>query len=996
VFKRFFVLAILVGVNLLYAGAEVEPELQELMNQSKGNETIRCGIVVKDLPWKDGYAKYVRGLPMPQRKLEAIAFLRAHAEEAQRDILHFLESENAKNIRKVWLGNMIFCEADLSTIRTLAQRNDVTALFHDRKYQLIKFYSFHFSQALLDTTWGVKKIGAPSVWSSGYTGAGVVVGCLDSGVRYTHRDLSDHMWHNPGEVPSNGRDDDGNGYVDDYYGYDFVNNDGDPMDDNVGVYHGTHTAGSVAGDGTSGLKTGVAPDAQIMALKVIDASGSGYPSDMISALEYGLAMGAMTFNMSLGFSSASDALRDGFRSEFEDLLTAGVTVAVAAGNGNDSGGHYSVPYDISTPADAPPPWYGSGGHSAVIAVGATNSSDNIASFSSYGPTVWNDAVYSDYPYPPGLKKPDISAPGVNIYSLDGSTNDNYYSADGTSMASPHVAGVIALMLSKNPDLTPEMIDSILETTALDRGTSGRDNYYGAGRVRASLAVAATPEVTSPNIKYYSSAVDPSPGNSVLDPGETVSLLVTLKNQGLDANNVSATLSESSPYITIVDNSSNYGTIARGFTASNTSDPFRVQASSSTPRGHKVWFRLNISASGGYTSVDSFALVVGAYPRTYANLNIGNILYTITNFGYSGYFDPTSNNPLGSGFRYPSTDTLSYMFGGEFLLGLDYTNVVTGEFGVNSEWIPTSQITEARPGRFADQELSYSFVDPTSLIEVTSTAYAWSNAPRNDFAILEFTLRNNGSSTVSNFYTAYYIDWDIDYNSSTRSWYDKGAYVSSGYFAYMYDSKTPPVMPAYVGIAGLSPVLRGSMIDNEIYVYPDSMGWADSVKYGFMTGHFSIANASTAKDWSMILVNGPFTLPAGSSLKVAYVVLAGDNLTDFQNNVNQARQAYAIIADIPSSEAHTPVFKLSGGYPNPFNSTCRFDIELPQNGDLKVSVYDIMGREIVVLLDGRGEAGKRMIAWDGRDSRGNIVPTGLYFVKAEFAGETHNVRVLFLR
>ncbi|MGB9561377.1 MAG: T9SS type A sorting domain-containing protein, partial [bacterium] len=382
------------------------------------------------------------------------------------------------------------------------------------------------------------------------------------------------------------------------------------------------------------------------------------------------------------------------------------------------------------------------------------------------------------------------------------------------------------------------------------------------------------------------------------------------------------------------------------------------------------------------------------PRTYTDLNVGNFVYTITNFGYSGYFDPTVNSPQGNGFRYPRSSTSSYMFGGEFLLGLDYNNVITGEYGTSSEWIPTSAITVLTPGSFADQELHYSFVDPVSMIGVNSVAYAWSSHPRNDFAILEFTLTNISSNTYSNIYTGYYIDWDIDYDSSTQSWYDKGAYVGANVWAYMYDSKTPPVLPAYVGLVGLTSGARGSMVDNAIHVYPDSMGWADSVKYNFMAGRFNISNASTPKDWSMIIANGPFTLPPNSTFKVAYAVVAGDNLSDFQSNASQARTTYGIMTSITEKNV-VESFYVSYAYPNPFNSKTAIEIDSKRDDIVQVNIYDILGRSVYGGSK-RISAGKNRFVWDGKDYYGNELPSGVYLIKLKSGNLVQERKAVIIR
>jgi PKD repeat protein len=329
-----------------------------------------------------------------------------------------------------------------------------------------------------EITWNVTKVNAPAVWSLGYTGTGIKVGVLDTGVNYNHVDLADHMWTDP-SYPN--------------HGYDFANSDNNPMDDHG---HGTHCAGTVAGDGTAGSQTGMAPNATIIALKVLDAGGSGQESGVWAAIQFIVDHGGDVISMSLGWQQAWNPDRLSWRNSFNNALAAGVISSVAAGNEGTSPG---VPNNLRTPGDVPPPWLHpdqtlTGGVSGVVSVGATDINDAIASFSSRGPVTWSTInPFNDYAYNPGmgLIRPDISAPGDNIKSLDYSSNTGYADGwSGTSMATPCVAGVMALMLNKNPNLTPAEIDYAIEMNALELGTAGKDNTFGAGRINALAAINA--------------------------------------------------------------------------------------------------------------------------------------------------------------------------------------------------------------------------------------------------------------------------------------------------------------------------------------------------------------------------------------------------------------------------------------------------------------------------------------------------------------------------
>jgi subtilisin family serine protease len=283
--------------------------------------------------------------------------------------------------------------------------------------------------ALGDESWGLDQINAPEAWAKGYTGQGVVVAVVDSGVDYTHPDLKDNIWTNSGEIPGNGIDDDHDGYVDDVHGWDFVTGSSTPLDADS---HGTHVAGIIAAENNGTGITGVAPNAKIMPVRVLDADGNGDLSTVAKGIRYAADKGANVINLSLGGQFSSPELT----SAVQYAESRGAVVVMAAGN---SGG--AVP---DSPARS--------AQQQGIAVGAVNRSKQLASFSNRaGRTRLNYVV----------------APGVNVTSTI--PNDSYASYSGTSMATPYVSGVAALVLSANPNLTPHQVETLVTGSANPTG-----------------------------------------------------------------------------------------------------------------------------------------------------------------------------------------------------------------------------------------------------------------------------------------------------------------------------------------------------------------------------------------------------------------------------------------------------------------------------------------------------------------------------------------------
>ncbi|HLO86196.1 MAG TPA: S8 family serine peptidase [Nostocaceae cyanobacterium] len=310
--------------------------------------------------------------------------------------------------------------------------------------------------------WGADLVKAPEVWAKGYTGQGVIVAVLDTGVDYNHPDLKDNIWLNTKEIAGNGKDDDGNGFVDDVYGWNFINSNNNTLD----VYgHGTHTSGTIAGVKNNFGVTGIAYNAKIMPVKVLDDSGSGSYSAIVNGIYYAVNNGAKVLNLSFGGNYEDSDLK----AAVQYASSKGAIVVMAAGNNSNSSPSYPARY-----ADN---W--------GLAVGAVDKSNTLASFS-------NKAGSTPLAY--------VTAPGVNIYST--LPNSSYGNKSGTSMATPHVAGVVALMLSAKPGLTDAQVRQIIINTAVNSNST----------LSVSLTASTT---TSSTLVTYSSGFASSVDNKVV-------------------------------------------------------------------------------------------------------------------------------------------------------------------------------------------------------------------------------------------------------------------------------------------------------------------------------------------------------------------------------------------------------------------------------------------------------------------------------------------------
>ena len=374
-----------ISVQDLVGSSVITDALSEQMDQKSETELIRINIRMNEQYNLNNIKSELLTMEKEERRDFVISELQSFRDESQGEILQFIRIKNRDGktelIHSLWITNTITCMATKDVINELAQRMDIDRIDWDEKRKML--IGDNMSEPGIsgnpdggkEITWNVSHIDATDVWALGFTGAGIVVGVLDTGVNYNHVDLADHLWIDPG-YPN--------------HGYDFTNYDNDPMDDHG---HGTHCAGTVAGDGTAGSQTGMAPDATIMCVKVLDAGGSGNESDVWAAIQFTVDNGGDVISMSLGWQHSWGVDRESWRNSFDNALAAGVISAVAAGNEGDQQSSYPIPDNVRTPGDVPPPWLNpdqtlTGGTSGVVCVGATDINDNASSFTSQGPVDW--------------------------------------------------------------------------------------------------------------------------------------------------------------------------------------------------------------------------------------------------------------------------------------------------------------------------------------------------------------------------------------------------------------------------------------------------------------------------------------------------------------------------------------------------------------------------------------------------------------------------------
>ena len=555
---------------------KIHPDLREKMSKSAPMEKIPIYIVFdKHMTLKD-FDDISYDTPKKERRRIVIERLQNFSNNYQREVRDYVsplasQKTYADDYVVIWMNNIIALKATQDVINKLASDfSKVQMICYDAEYPVemlwdepqlptpFRIPEYTSPQAIEP---GITLMRADLCWLQGNRGKGVLVANADDGFWWKHPDLVNGVYQNLGEDANNngitviwasgtnstfdpgdinGIDNDGNGKVDDLIGWDFTTNNYNITT----ASHGSATLGHIVGDGTGGTQTGVAPQSKCLLMR----NGSGQ-SQQMAAFQYAFQMGVDIVTSSLSWKWGMNPKPDysAMRLITDMSLAGGM---IHTNSTSNDGNTYGVPLNISTAGNCPAPWRHPeqtkvGNLSGVIGVGNVNcQNDVIYSSSPYGPSTWGnwalwgtytypiDPSHMDYPYSRvapvepdsmGLLKPDLSAPGQNSISTYVSSGTGYGTFGGTSSATPHTGGAVALILSICPEYLPRDVNKILELTAVEKGDPGKDYRYGSGRIDA-FAATSSPKFTLVGINGGSNMLI----NGTLTPSDTARELVGIK------------------------------------------------------------------------------------------------------------------------------------------------------------------------------------------------------------------------------------------------------------------------------------------------------------------------------------------------------------------------------------------------------------------------------------------------------------------------------------
>ncbi len=733
------------------------------------------------------------------------------------------------------------------------------------------------------------KIQAYSAWDIHQGDTNVVIGITDTGSDLDHPDLEPNLKYNYAD-PIDGIDNDGDGYTDNFRGWDLGENDNNPT---VGVNnHGSHVSGCAAA--ATNNSTGVASpgfNCKFLPVKIADASGA--LTEAYEGITYAADAGCQIINCSWGGGGGSSFGQDVI--EYATINMNSLVVA-AAGNNNLNEAFYPAAYDY------------------VLSVASTGNNDGKSSFSNYGPTV------------------DVCAPGSNIYTA--MSDDTYGFMNGTSMASPVAAGAAAIVLSQNPTFNALQIGEQLRVTCdniYSVPTNGPYmNQLGKGRINMFRSLTETgPSVRMTNI------VTTDGNDDAFVIGDTVSISGDITNFLDPTVNLDITLTTTSPWVTIIDNNTVVGVLGTMVTVNNNTDPFLLKINAGTPQNTLVSLKLNY-ADGSYADFQMIDIIVNV---DYINVTINQISTTITSKGRLCYNGEAQTEGLG--FQY-NGENLAYEAG--LMIGQSASKVsdnVRGNPNTDNDFQSAQVVQRIVPPIQSEFDLYGKFNDNPSAtpipVLVTHRAYAWSTPGDDKYVIVEYIIKNTGASSLSNIWAGVFADWDIQDYTLNKA--DENAAIKMG---YVYNT-TPTGLWAGIKVLTGTP-FNHYAIDNVAGIGGVVMndGYDTGEKYTTLSTPRPAAGVNGGgNDVIDVVSTGPFTLGAGDSVKVAFALIAGDDLNDLNTSAGNAQIKYDNFVSVPENQTLAGAGILT--YPNPAGNL--LNIECGNFRFTRIRIIDITGRII---------------------------------------------------
>ena len=808
-----------------------------------------------------------------------------------------------------------FAFADLSLIYELTYSNNLdiekaiskllaSGILEYAEPHFIPHLAYNPNDPLSDVgnQYHLQTINAYNAWNVTKGDSTIVIGITDTGTDPTHSDLFNNTKRNYADIPD-GIDNDGDGYIDNYMGWDLGSNDNDPTwQANA---HGVHVCG-IAGASTDNNNggAGVGFLCKFLPVKIADAGGN-----LIAAYEgikYAADHGCTSINCSWGGGGASQ-----YGQDIIDYATINKNCLVVCAAGNNGADIEFFPAAFNY----------------VLSVANTTSTDTKQVTSNYGYFV------------------DVCAPGDAIVSTW--PGNSYVQQTGTSMASPVVAGAAAIVKKQFPSYNGLQIGERLKVTAdnIYALNSSYLNKLGTGRINLFRALTdpASPSVVMSSIKTTDH------NDNIFITGDTLFITGLFTNYLNPTSALAVTVTPLSSFALVVDNTTSIGVLNTLASNTNTLDPFRFKLSGTIPINQDISFEVLIK-DGSYQSKQYFTIRLNI---DYINIAINDVKTTATSKGKIGY--NLDNQSQGLGFVYKNVPLL-YEAG--LMVGTDTAKVSDCVRGLNGNTADTDFSSIAKimlqfPSVLSDFDTKTTFNDNIASapinVEIKQNTYAWSSFPNQQFVIWEYIIKNMNATAINNFYAGIFADWDIDgatfgsnrsaYNSSTKMGYCYYTASNGKYAGIKLLTNSAP--PNFYAIDNQSGGAGGVDLYNG--------GFDTKEKYKTLSTQRLLAGVTgNGSDNINVMSSGPFAIAPNQTVKIAFALLGGDSLTHLIAGANQAQIKYDAMIITGNKTMMTDDFLTI--YPNPSSGSVIINQSKINYNELEI--YSINGTFInkVVLVN----------------------------------------------
>lgn len=706
----------------------------------------------------------------------------------------------------------------------------------------------------------LKVIRAYQAWDRVAGDTAIVIGILDTGVRFSHEDLKENIHYNYAD-PIDGLDNDQDGYPDNFRGWDLADNDNDPTADGSG--HGVMVSGvsSATPHNDTGL-AGVGLNTRFMPLKIFPSTSTGSFAGY-EAIVYAADHGCQVINLSWG----TPGLRSAYEQDIINYAVLNKNVVIVAAAGNTAGelDFFPASYDN------------------VLSVAAADDMDRFAAFFSNSHFI------------------DVLAPGISMWTTGPGANHHYTWGTGTSFSAPVAAGAAALVRQRFPHYSARQVAEQLRMTADEvyhiPVNANFPERLGRGRINLYRAVTET------DVRSVRNTANQLAPRRALYPGDTLHITATFQNLLAPVADLRVSLTCASPYVTILAGQYQAGAMATGASQSNAGQPFRVYIHPDIPSNEVLRFRYGFT-DGSYQDYQYFK--VRAKPD-FVTLDTHELAVTITSNGNIGY----------NGFQFDQGEGVVYRQGppllseGGLLVGTSPSHV--SDNIRNEQQASDLDFFTLAPVRFdpqpvqADQTASGLMQDSfpaagTVGVKVSYRAYAWQQAADSKYVMLEYKITNTSGAPLANLYAGLFSDWDIGPANRNAAGWD-----SLHTLGYVYNVDRPDL---YAGVQLLTPVLPTHYAIENAYGPPGDInlsdGFTTAEKYQALSNpgrqHQRAGRGGQGNDVSDVVGGRLPDLPAGASFQVAFALLAGDSLADLQASARAAQLRYRRMKTGPAPAA----------------------------------------------------------------------------------------------